>query len=98
MAFTLDLRDERGVVLERWSEQSFELAAAMPAYTAADYPYLRLVDPYGDTWFSRYQMEAVIPELERLARERPGEGVEKALEMASRCREMIGAYLLFIGD
>lgn len=48
----------------------------MPAYTTSDYPYLRLVDPYSNTWFSHYQMVAVIPELERLARE-TGAGVEQ---------------------
>jgi hypothetical protein len=98
MAFTLHLRDEWGEVLEEWGEFSVELAAAMPEYTAADYPYLRLVDPYSDTWFSSYQMVAVFPELERLASEKPGPAMRKALEMASRCRDEHGTFLVFIGD
>jgi hypothetical protein len=98
MAFTLERRDEQGGVLERWFEGSFELAAAMPLYASTDYPYLRLVDPYSDTYFSSYQMEAVIPELERLARETPESPVAQVIAMAIRCRDDRGTYVVFIGD
>jgi hypothetical protein len=98
MAFTVELRDEQGAVLERSWQRSFEVGAAMPSYTSIAYPYLRLVDPYSNTWFSSYQMVAVIPELERLATEKPAPALDKVIEMASRCQATMGSCLVFIGD
>ena len=98
MALTLERRDEWGEVLKVWSEGAFELAAAMPLYAATDYPYLRLVDPYSITYFSTYQMAAVIPELKRLADEKPGPVLDRVLAMAVRCRDKNSTYLAFIGD
>jgi hypothetical protein len=76
----------------------FEFANALPTYDDLSFPYLRLVDPYGDTVFSRYQMVAVIPELEKLAASTSSSHVGTVLEMARRCEATIHSYLVFVGD
>ena len=98
MTMRLDLRKENGDVIESETSRAWELGAALPGYDAVDDPYLRLVDPYSDTWFSSYQMVAVIPELERLAAEKPLLSTKRALELARKCREGIGLYIVFRGD
>jgi hypothetical protein len=98
LAFTVDIRTPEGSVLQREYEHSFELANAMPEFDAMDYPVLRLVDPYGDTYFSGYQMQAVIPELERLAVVHPGPAVGRVLEMARRVQNEQQTFLVFVGD
>jgi hypothetical protein len=69
----------------------------LPAYDDARFPYLRLIDPYGDTVFGSYQMVAVIPELEALLAERPSAEIAAVLSAARQC---VGRrlYLWFIGD
>ena len=98
VALTIELRDNLGGVLDRKWEHASALAAAMPSFDSNDYPILRLVDPYGDTVFSSYQMAAVIPELERLASSRDGPGIAEVLQIALRCRNDPHTFLVFIGD
>lgn len=69
----------------------------LPDYDDLSYPYLRLIDPYGETIFAGHQMAAVIPELERLAAARGSRNVEAALAVARRCVPC-GAHLAFLGD
>ena len=70
----------------------------LPDIDDSRYPYLRLIDPYGDTVFSRYQMVSVLPELERWATERPSANVDAAVQLARKCRDEVHTYLWFIGD
>jgi hypothetical protein len=98
MAITVEVRGERGELLDRMAEGTFEFAHALPSYDDLDYPYLRLVDPYADTVFSGYQMAAVLPELERLHQDKPSKVLERVIEMARRCAVQIGTYLWLIGD
>ena len=98
MALTVALRYADAEVLARYSERGFELAALMPAFSDTDYPLLRLVDPYGDTYFSSYQMAGVIPELDRLVLNDAAGLLAKVRELALRCRETSHAFLVFIGD
>jgi hypothetical protein len=60
------------------------------------YPFLGLIDPYGDTMFGRYQMIAVLAELERWAVERPSREALMLLDLARQCGNR--EYLWFIGD
>ncbi|MDQ3937881.1 MAG: hypothetical protein M3253_04280, partial [Chloroflexota bacterium] len=60
-------------------------------------PYLRLIDPYGETIFSSYQLPAVIAELERLSAATGSRNVETTLELARRCLRS-GAYFFLAGD
>jgi hypothetical protein len=91
------LRDDRGILIPAMTE-GFEFARALPEYDDLSFPYLRLVDPYGDTVFSRYQMVVVIPELKRLAESSSSRQVDRVLEMARLCQATIHSYLVFIGD
>jgi hypothetical protein len=98
LALRVQLRYADGEVLARDSQHSFELAALMPAISDMDFPLLRLVDPYGETIFSRHQMLGVIPELDRLALKDTAGVLVKVREFASRCRETPHAFLVLIGD
>jgi len=56
-----------------------------------------LIDPYGATMFSYYQMAGVLPELERWAAEHPTPHLDRLLELARRCNSA-DKSLWFIGD
>jgi hypothetical protein len=98
MTAAVELRDEEGRVLDRLVGEGDELARAFPAPDVDRFPYLRYVDPYGDTYFSRVQMTAVVPELERLVSESGSSIVAKVLELAHRCRGTPHTHLVFVGD
>jgi hypothetical protein len=72
-------------------------AAHLPEYDDSRFPFLRLIDPNGDTTFGSYQMAAVIPELETLLAERPSPEIEAVLAAARRCANR-RLYLTFVGD
>ena len=73
-------------------------ATHVPDYDDTRYPYLRLIDPYGDTIFSSYQMAAVLPELESLLDERPSAEIDAVLALARRCADEVHTYLALVGD
>jgi hypothetical protein len=66
------------------------------------FTYLRHLDPYGNTVFSRIQMPAVLPELDRLMEFARNDNERRAIsgviELAQRCSEHVHTYLVFIGD
>jgi hypothetical protein len=78
-------------------ESSGDTGILLPPLAALEYPLLRLVDPYGDTYFSSYQMAGVIPELERLALEKTSGVLLEVLELARLCSTR-RSYLVFVGD
>jgi hypothetical protein len=96
-AYGHPLRDDRGIQIPAMSD-GFEFARALPEHDDLSFPYLRLVDPYGNTMFNGYQMAAVIPELERLAESSSSRQVDRVLQMARLCQATIHSYLVFIGD
>ena len=68
-----------------------------------DYPLLRFVDPYGETYFSSRQMAGLRAELSRLhyrtASEEDGSSFAAELEeMASECARRAHWFLVFIGE
>jgi hypothetical protein len=91
----VSLRNERGEVIE--SGGTVE-AAHLPDYCDPRYPYLGLIDPYGDTMFGSYQMVALVPELERWSVERPSHEASLILDLARRCAKEVHVYLWFVGD
>jgi hypothetical protein len=94
MAINMQLRTEHfGELIE---DGGIIESRDLPAYDDERFPYLRLVDPYGDTMFGRYQMVAVIAELEVLFLEKPSPVVDRLLVLARRCG--IHEYLWFLGD
>ena len=95
MGINVALRSEQQGLIEdagilEWRE--------LPDFEDNRYPLLRLVDPNGDTMFSSYQMVAVVPELERLAIEKPSPSIDRVLAVARRCASSVHTYLWFIGD
>jgi hypothetical protein len=96
MAIQVDLRHEACEPFEAL-EGVFLRAAHLPDYNDGRFPYLRLVDPYGDTVFGSSQMVVVIPELEALLKERPSPEIEAVLAAARKCVNR-RLCLRFIGD
>lgn len=86
------------VLLERFGEGEALLEPAdLPDPEDDTYPYLRLIDPYGETIFSGVQLAAVIGELERLLAATGRREVQATLELARRCH-LYGGFLFFAGD
>ncbi len=100
MSLKLDYRFESGAVIETLVPAFRELDGILPDISDLQYPYLRLIDRYGDTFFSRLQMLAVLPELETLKSQlaEPELILDKVIELALRCRGEPHSFLVFIGD
>ncbi len=75
-----------------------DIAVVLPDFEDRRYPLLRLVDPYGDTIFSTYQMAGVLAELESLRSETGNVLLDQLIRLAERCRSRPHSYLAFIGD
>lgn len=97
MAINVEFRDERGSAI-LVLDGVYLTPAHLPDYDDLRYPYLRLIDPYGDTVFSAYQMTAVVPELEAWAAERPSAEIQAVSAVARRCADEVHTYLVFVGD
>jgi hypothetical protein len=98
MGIALERRDERGNVLRRITD-SVGLARALPEFEDADFPYLRLVDPYGYTFFSHYQLiHAVLAEIEALAIHSPADSIQDLVDLARETASEVHTYLVFVGD
>ena len=73
-----------------------------PYHDDERFPYLRFVDPYGDTVFNRLQMPAVLEEMHLLRKARTEEEdrivIDKLIELACLCQQEPHLYLKFIGD
>ncbi len=77
MAISFRLRNAQGGTIEHGAVvESNELAD----FGDERHLFLSLIDPYGDTIFSSYQMAGVLPELERWAAEDPTAHLGRLLE------------------
>lgn len=74
------------------------VASALPEFDDERYPLLRLVDPYGDTVFSSYQMVGLIAELRARLAETDDSSLADAIAAAERCMARPRTWLIFIGD
>ncbi len=92
------LLDNGDEVLGELGDGGHDLFRLLPGPHAIDYPYLRFIDPYDDTSFSGAQMAAVIPELRRLAVEKPSAALDRVIQLAERCEAGSHLRLVFIGD
>jgi hypothetical protein len=95
MGINFELQHEDGELIE---VGDILLGDDLPRADDLSYPYLRLIDPYGDTTFGAVQMLAVLPELDRWSKVRPSKAVLKLLELAQKCASRAHAYLKLIGD
>lgn len=94
------LEDEFGEELDSALDEGGRLAAFWPAGDP-EYPYLRGVDTEGTTVFNRLQLEAVIPELERLEKAAPPElkaAAARVLRLARKAASEPHLHLRFLGD
>ena len=107
MAINVALVDENGNVQKQLGfPVSLTVSRRLPGYDAADFPYLRFIDPYGDTVSNRVQMIPFLTEWRRLITLRATEGVSEEEEqnlrevedLALECSRGIHLYLKFIGD
>jgi hypothetical protein len=80
------------------SPRGTDVGHLVPDFDDMSYPLLRLVDPYGDTYFSSYQMAGLLPEIRRLEEEHADEALAQLASLAEQCRESSGTFLVFIGD
>ena len=80
------------------SPRGTDLGHLLPDFDDLTYPLLRLVDPYGDTYFSRYQMAGVLPEITRLMELRGDDALAQLTRLAELCRGRPHSFLVFIGD
>lgn len=75
-----------------------DIGALLPEFDDESFPLLRLVDPYGDTYFSRYQMAGILPEIGRLQERRAIEVLGQLADLAEECRRTPHSFLVFVGD
>jgi cation diffusion facilitator CzcD-associated flavoprotein CzcO len=99
MGINIEFRTERGELVDDDPTIVIVEARDLPGFDDDRYPYLRLIDPYGNTVFSQYQVEhAVLDEVQRYASERPSTGIDLFLAMAHRCARQHRTALWLIGD
>jgi hypothetical protein len=96
MGMAIELQTESGELIESYGDIEQD---ELPGFSGLSYPYLRLIDFYGVTYFSSYQMEhAVLAELERWVPERPSAGAGRLLEAGRRCANSGHAQVRLEGD
>jgi hypothetical protein len=96
---TAEVRDSPcGPGVARLDPAGSDVGELLPAFGDLAYPLLRLVDPYGDTFFSTYQMAQVLGELQRLREKTPHPLFDQLVQLAEGCRSRPHRFLVFIGD
>jgi hypothetical protein len=99
MGINIELRYESGELVDADPAIAIVEARDLPQFEDQRFPHLRLIDPYGDTVFSQYQIEhGVLDELQRYASEHPSTGIDLLLGMARRCASHRRTALWLIGD
>jgi len=102
MPMTIRLQDESGEVIDEVHDTKGILVSRFPLLTDQSYHCLRFIDPYGDTYFNRIQIDAYLSEWDRLL----GKVAEKEIKdlymrikaLAQRCQQEPHLYLKFVGD
>ena len=103
MPFTVELRAgvERDSRLVRSLPVGVELPIDVIEERRQEFPLLRGIDPYSDTYFNGFQMRDLFMELAELAQTYEGETrdtLEALIDLAQRGSENPHYYLIFIGD
>ncbi|MEO6000541.1 MAG: hypothetical protein ABIN89_27100 [Chitinophagaceae bacterium] len=63
-----------------------------------DSKLLCYLDPYGDTFFNRLQIDDLIKDLRNLEKLETNTLIDDICALAVRCKEEIHSYLVFYGD
>ncbi|MGE3527195.1 MAG: hypothetical protein AB7I33_14845 [Gemmatimonadales bacterium] len=102
MGLTIVLQEKGGKILETVEDPTNVLRGVLPGPDAEDFPYLRYVDPYGDTIFNRLQMSPFLLEWGALARRTSSAEAQAILRtvrrLAETCAEEVHCFLRFVGD
>ena len=99
MGINIELRYGSGERLDDDPEFAIVEARDLPQLDDQTFPHLRLVDPYGDTVFSQYQIEhGLLEELERYASKHPSAGIDVLIAQARRCASKPRTSLWLLGD
>lgn len=101
MPIGIELRDADGGLLGTTGENPPWSHLKLPEGDKS-FPMLGWIDPYGDTYFSRRQMELFRPELSRLmdqtTKPRDLKVLREVDELAERCQREPHTFLVFVGD
>lgn len=102
MSFDIYYVDERGNTIAGIEHDDEVFWKLLSQLDETSFPYLALIDPYGDTTFNRLQMSPFKEEWTRLAA-LPDAANAKAFfvevaELARRCQSEPHHYLKFVGD
>ena len=102
MGIDVQLLRERGEVIEQMFDVTQSVKRLMQRAAIAEFPYLRYVDPNGNTYFNQLQLEVVIPEPEELMRltetEEERIALTEVLRLARLTEGRVHLYLKFRGD
>ena len=100
MGMTVRLQTSAGTTIASVTEGAVDLSRVLPPFADPAFPYLGLIDPYGDTWFSSLQMHALLPEIRRLRSSipEPSGVLMRVEELAQQCAASVHIFLRFVGD
>ena len=102
MGLGIELQDERGGRIDSVADPKNLLRPLLPSPDNPVFVCLSAIDPYGDTFFNRIQMERFLSEWASIASnckiQEEKELVSKIASLAVRGRDEVHLYLKFIGD
>lgn len=103
MSIGVVLQDENGKEIRSILDPRNDMNRLLPDYTEEAFPYLRYVDPYGDTIFNGFQIhQAVKDELRRLVERTAAPDEQEmgraVLELFDECQPSSHRYIRFLGD
>jgi hypothetical protein len=94
---TVEIRDEDGTVVERFHDTGEIAALAAEVADDPSFPFLRFVDPYGDTIFNAAQATELAIEITRRA-DPQDVTLRRIVDMADRVGGEVHHYLWLLGD
>lgn len=102
MGLTICLQGEAGDIIPEVHDPKNLLLTHFPQLVDESYHCVRFIDPYGDTYFNRVQVETFLTEWDRVAgRAKEKESKElfaRVKALAQQCKQEPHLYLKFSGD
>ena len=102
MAMTIRLQGEDGEKIKELYDRQGVIVTYLPSLSDQSYHCVKFIDPYGDTYFNRMQIQAFLAEWDRLfdkvEEDEAMQLAAKIRDLAERCQEEPHLYLKFVGD
>jgi hypothetical protein len=102
MAMTIRLQGEDCEKIDEVHDPQGLLVSCLPLLIDQSYHCLRFIDPYGDTYFNRMQIETFSAEWDRIfdkVQEKETKRLSVAIKsLAQRSQQEQHLYLKFLGD